>query len=86
MINRNCLQKSEEVGKNLKSNKNFNFNKKITLINIARITKQAKIQICKEKGKEGRKEGRIEVRKFRKNGKSNKNFSCNINSNNNKKR
>ena len=28
MINRNCLQKSEEVGKNLKSNKNFNFNKK----------------------------------------------------------
>ena len=28
MINRNCLQKTKEVGKNLKSNKKFNFNKK----------------------------------------------------------
>ena len=64
MFNRNCLQKSKEVCKNRKAGvkRNFIAIKKNTLINIARITKQAKVQTSKEKGKEGP----IEVRKIEK--------------------
>ena len=50
---RNCLQKSKEVCKNRESNRTFHCNKENTLINIARIIKQAKVQSYKEKGKEG---------------------------------
>ena len=57
--------------KNRRSNNN-------TLINIARITKKAKVSTYNEKGKEGPKR---EVGKFCKNKKTNKNFYCNNNNN-----
>ena len=55
---------AEEVCKNRRSNNKFHCNKKNTLINIARITKSAKVSTYNEKGKEGPKR---EVGKFCKN-------------------
>ena len=67
------MQKSKEVCKNRKSNKNFHCNKKKKPDKNRKNNKndnQAKVQTYKEKGKEGPKE----VRKFPKNRKSNKNI------------
>ena len=65
MLYRNCLLKKS--AKIAEVTTNFIATKKNTLINIARITKSAKVSAYNEKGKEGPKR---EVGKFCKNKKN----------------